>query len=138
MKTLLLILIVLSVVPVSAQTYTTEEFIVTGEPAVVQPGTTTVTTTTTGPGTHVVPGPGAGPGPGPATVIPPGPEAPIYVGMNKHHVIESMGHPTHVERFRRFAGRHQGIYDEVWTYQTPTGTTFVYIKERRVLRIEYR
>lgn len=114
MKTILSILVVLSVVPVFAQTYTTEEFIVTGEPTTTTPATTTVVTTTT-------------------TT-----EAPIYVGMNKYHVVEVLGHPTYVEKFRRFAGRQQGIYDEVWTYQGPTCTTYVYIKERRVARIEYR
>lgn len=124
MKTILSILVVLSVVPVFAQTYTTEEFVVTGEP-------TTTTTTTTG--SYAVPTAATT-----TTVVTTTAEAPIYVGMNKYHVVEVLGHPTDVQRFRRFAGRQQGIYDEVWTYQGPAGTTYVYIKERRVARIEYR
>lgn len=128
MKTLILTLMVLLAMPLFAQTYTDTEFIVEGQPTTPVPGTTTVTTTTTG--TCVVPGT--------TTVVTTTTEAPIYVGMNKYHVVEVLGHPTQVDRFRRFAGRQQGIYDEVWTYQSPTCTTYVYIKERRVARIEYR
>lgn len=119
MRKILLLLLVLSVAPVFAQTYTETEFIVEGEPTTTQPIVTQPVATTT-------------------TVVTTTAEAPIYVGMGKYHVIEVMGQPTYVERFRKIRGRQQGIYDEIWTYQTPTGTTVVYIKERRVMRIEYR
>lgn len=121
MKILLVILAILFVAPIFAQTYSETEFIVEGETR-----TTPVTTT----GTSVAPTT--------TTVVTTTTEAPIYVGMGKYHVIEVMGQPTYVEKFRKIRGRQQGIYDEVWTYQTPTGTTYVYIKERRVLKIEYR
>lgn len=99
---------------------------------VPQPGTTTVTTTTTTtPGTCVVPVT-------PTTVVTTTTETPIYIGMSRYHVIEVMGQPTYVEKFKRFRARQPGIYDEVLTYQTPTGVTYVYIKERRVEKIEYR
>lgn len=134
MKRILLLVLILFVVPVFGQTYTDTEFIVEGEPTttqpvIPQPGISTVTTTTTT--SSCVP-------PATTTVVTTTTEQPIYVGMNKYHVVEVLGQPTYVEKFRRFAGRQQGIYDEIWTYQTPTGTTVVYIKERRVMKVEYR
>lgn len=127
MKIIISILVVLFALPVYAQTYTETEFIVEGQP------TTTATTCPTAP---VI----AQPQPGTTTVVTTttSAEAPIYVGMTKQHVVEVIGQPTYVEKFKRFSARKQGIYDEVWTYQTPTGVTYIYIKERRVDKIEYR
>lgn len=133
MKTLLVILAVLCVLPAWAETYTDTEFIVGGQPTATCPqpsGTTVVTTTGTvpvvQPGTTIV-----------TSTVPPG-EKPIYEGMTKQHVMEVMGHPTDIQKFRKFQERQQGIYDEVWTYQQPTGVIYVYIKERRVQKVEYR
>lgn len=128
---LILILSVLSALPLFAETYTDTEFIVEGRPAAPQPGGTTVITATPGYSTTVVQQ-------GPAVVTTAPAESPIYVGMSKYLLVEAMGQPTAVDKFRKFAARHQGIYDEVWTYQTPTGVTYVYIKERRVDKVEYR
>lgn len=137
MKIMLSILVVLFAVPVFAQTYTDTEFVVQGQPtapgpAVPQPGTTTVTTTATG--SCVAPVPGTTTTVVTTTIG----ESPIHVGMSKAYLLEVMGRPTYVDKFKRFSARQQGIYDEVWTYQTPTGVTYVYIKERRVDKIEYR
>ena len=131
MKTIvLLVLSVFFVVPAWAETYVTEEFVVEGDTvpaggeAVISesvygtPATGTVVTTQRGP-----------------AIVPT--DTPIYVGMNKYHVIEMMGQPTYVEKFTNFRARKQGIYDEIWTYETPSGPITVYIKERRVLKIGY-
>lgn len=129
MKTLIFVLVLALSSPLFAQTYTDTEFIVEGEtrtvPVVAQPGTATVITTTAQPGTTIV------------TTAPTG-EAPVYVGMSKYLVIERMGEPTAVDKFKKFAGRQQGTYTEVWTYQTSTGVTYVYIKDRNVAKVEYR
>lgn len=114
---------------VIAQIITEEEFIVEGEPVSTQETTTPVVVT-----------------PGTTTVVTPTPAAPVvaipeqeaYVGMSKYHAIQVLGQPTHVEKFRRFTRRHHGIYDEVWTYTGPTGTTVLYIKEKRVEKVEHR
>lgn len=107
-----------------------EEFIVTGEPScpatpsVVYPNSTTsttVVTTTTSPTTVIVPG-----------------EQEVYIGMSKYHVADLLGKPTYVEKFRSFTRRHHGIYDEVWTYTSPTGNLVLFIKERRVQKIEHQ
>lgn len=123
---------------VSAETYTSSEFVVPGEPIPGSgPGTTTVTTSstcvTTAPGTTVVTQ-----GPPVAVVTTTPAESPVYVGMSKYLLVQNMGEPVNVQKFNRFAGRQQGVYDEVWTYQAPTGVTYVYIKERRVAKVENR
>lgn len=141
MKRLIFVLALILCSPLFAETYTDTEFIVEGQPrtpqgvvTTVQPGVTTVTTTTYG----------GAPAP---VIVQPGTtivtttatrEAPIYVGMTKYHLAEVMGQPMAVDKFKKFAARKQGIYDEVWTYQTPPGVTYVYIKERRVEKIERR
>ena len=112
----------------TAQMIVEEEFIVEGlptttgvvseTPVVVTPGTTVITT------------------PAPVVLIPA--EQEVYVGMSKYHVKEVLGQPTYVEKFRRFTRRHHGIYDEVWTYTSPTGSMVLYIKERRVQKVEYQ
>lgn len=112
-----------------AQTIVEEEFIVEGQPTttapvttvpvVVTPGTTVVTTTPIAP----------------VVVVPA--EQEVYVGMGAYHVKTLLGPPTYVEKFRRYTRRHHGIYDEVWTYTSPTGTMVLYIKERRVQKVEY-
>jgi hypothetical protein len=131
MKTLIFAVTLLMALPLFAETYSDTEFIVEGQPIVpptVSAGPAPVGTTvvTTQPGTAVVV---AGPAPT---------EAPIYVGMSRQLVLDKMGQPTNVEKFRRFSARQQGIYDEIWTYQGPAGVTYVYIKERRVAKVEYR
>jgi len=130
MKTLIFIVTLLMALPLFAETYSDTEFIVEGE----APRPTTVMTQPAPAGTTVVTTQ-----PGVAVVTTPAPtESPIYVGMSKQHVIDVMGKPTNVEKFKRFSARQQGIYDEIWTYQGPASVTYVYIKERRVDKIEYR
>jgi hypothetical protein len=132
MKTLILIITLLMALPLLAETYSDTEFIVPGEaprPTTVmaQPAPAGTTVVTTQPGSTVV-----------TTTSPAPTESPIYVGMSKQHVMEVMGRPTNVEKFKKFSARQQGIYDEIWTYQGPASVTYVYIKERRVDKIEYR
>ena len=113
----------------TAQMIVEEEFIVSGQPTttsvvpqtpvVVTPYTTVVTTT-------------------PASIVVVPAEQEVYVGMSKYHVVEALGQPTYVEKFRGYTRRHHGIYDEVWTYTTPTGGIVLYLKERRVQKVEYQ
>lgn len=130
MKTLIIILAVLLSAPLFAETYTDTEFIVEGEPGATTttcaPAVTTTTTTCPVSTTVVTT----------TSTVPAG--SPIYVGMSKQLLVQKIGQPTRVDKFKRFAARKQGIYDEIWTYQTPVGVTYVYIKERRVAKIEYR
>ncbi len=125
-----------------AQVYTTEEYVVEGdsypgateqvEVITTQPGVVTSqgTVVTTRTGVPVVTA-------GPPVVLVPG-EQEIYVGMTRQNVRTTLGAPSDIQRFSAFRARKQGIYDEIWTYAYPTGTTYVYIKERKVLRVEYR
>ena len=113
-----------------AQIITEEEFIVEGEPTSTEIITSTPVVVT--PGTTIVVTP-----PPTAPIVVSG-EQEVYVGMSKHHAIEVLGQPTYVEKFRRFTRRHHGIYDEVLTYTTPTGIIVLYIKERRVQKVEYQ
>ncbi len=129
MKIILPILVILAAVPVFAQTYTDTEFVVQGQPTTSAPAAPQ-------PGTGVVPAPVPGTTTTVVTTTPA--ESPIYVGMSKSYLLQVMGQPTNVDKFRKFSARQQGIYDEILTYQSPTGVIYVYIKERRVDKIEYR
>lgn len=135
MRILLVVLFVLVVIPAFAQTYTTEEFVVEGQPTTTVPTTTTPVYTTGAP-VYTVPASGATVVTTPGAVVVDN-DLPIYKGMSAAHCKEVMGDPTYVEKFRKFRARKQGIYDEIWTYEMPTGPVVVYIKERRILKLEY-
>lgn len=111
-----LCLCIFAVASAQAQTYVTEEFVVEGD---------TVVTTTSVPSTVVTTTPSS-------VVVVPG-ERVIYTGMTGNHVREILGPPIGVQRFRKMRSRQYGIYDEIWTY----GNTYVYIKDRRVIRVDY-
>lgn len=64
-------------------------------------------------------------------------EPAIYPGMSKYHVKEALGKPAQVEKFRTFRRRKQGFYDEIWTYNTPSGPYVIYFKEKRVVKAQY-
>lgn len=138
MKTFISIMALLAVAAsfVYAETYTTEEFIVEGQPTTRTPvcgNTVTQTTTCTVPATTVVTPAGTTTT---TTVVTTTGESSVYVGMTKYHLIEVMGQPAQTEKFKNFNRRQQGIYDEIYTYQTPTGPIVAYIKERRVVKVE--
>lgn len=123
----ILLLMFVSTTMIFAQVYTTEEYVVEGDTVVGDNVTTYTTTTTTG-GTVVTPLP-----PTTELIVVPA-EQDIYIGMGRAHLRDLMGPPADLQRFK---ARRRGIYDEIWTYLTPTGTIYVYMRERRVLRIEY-
>ncbi len=123
-----LCLCIFAVASAQAQTYVTEEFVVEGDSTITEayPSTqTTVVTTTSVPATVVTTTPSS-------VVVVPG-ERVIYTGMTGNHVREILGPPIGVQRFRKMRSRQYGIYDEIWTY----GNTYVYIKDRRVIRVDY-
>jgi len=114
--------------PVFSQTYVTEEFIVEGDTIPASGETVVIDYGYGTPATGAVVTTQGG-----AVITPT--DNPVYVGMNQYHVIEVMGQPTYIEKFTKFRSRKQGVYDEIWTYQTPSGPITVFIKERRVLKI---
>jgi len=120
---LLGIIFIFSITLAAAQTIATEEeFVVQGEPSSVK------TTAAKNQTNTIIPS---------AVIISPTPKSHIYIGMSKYLLMKEAGRPSYTEKFRSFAARNKGIYNEVWTYTRPTGNITVYIKEGRVQKVEY-